>query len=199
MWIRLRDVIHPAFHRVPVFGDGLLVAVLQPDRPGKDHTGITPARRAFAAVGTKQVGRNVGKSSVRSLGVGNVGQKLVREGLNIEVKGSGSPENACVPHPSESFVTLRTIGRDTQKITALSPCADLPHAIDEIARRDQSTGRTGVEAIHDFSGQGSGGWDSGVAGHFHVAKSVEGEQRRVSFFSSAGKDEYVSPVSIAQV
>src|ERR1700722_1573761 len=137
------DENHPAFHRVPVFFNDSLVAVLHPGRPRNDHSGVAPTWRAnsiarrsriagFLGTGGQRVRRNIGEGALPILRVHNILNEFLRERSNVEVVASGSPENFCVSHPPQTLITLRTIRRDTQEITSLSPDTNRPHLIDQI-------------------------------------------------------------------
>ena len=138
------DEIHPALHRIPVFLNNGLVAILHPRRPRNDHSRITPAgcshhafvprRRPFCFPSDwKGVGRDIGERALAGLSVDNVLDEFLREGSDVEVVASGSPEDSRVSHPTQPFVALRTIGRDAQEIASLAPDANRPHLIDQVA------------------------------------------------------------------
>ena len=138
------DKLHPALHRIPVFFNDGPVAVLQPCRPRNNHSRITPAGRAdysfvpggrafgFASAEWKCIGGYIGKCALSGLSIHDVLNEFLRKRGDVEVIASGSPENSCISHPTQTFVALRTIGGYAQEISALTPDANQPHLIDQI-------------------------------------------------------------------
>src|SRR4051812_4785870 len=114
--------------------------------------------------------------------------ELVREGVNIEVIASSAPEHACIAHPAEAFVALRTIRGNAHEVSTLPPDADGPHAIHKIAGSSYLGCRLAGDAAGNFSDDVGGRWRSGKSSDFNVAESMKGEAWGKGFFGASAQD-----------
>src|SRR4029077_4392797 len=163
--------------------DGL-VAVLHPSSPGHDHARVPPTRRPnpvallrklirVIRTGWKSVRRYISKCTLRALGVDNVLDEFLRKRSHVEVIASSSPENCRIAHPAQTFIALRTIRGDAQKITSLPPQANRPHLIHQRTRRRQLSCRISTHAAPDLSPDRVQTGRTRIPCDLHVAESVE--------------------------
>ena len=59
--------------------------------------------------------------SVRALVSGKISEPFVVKGFRIEIVAGGADKYLCVACPAETFIALRAVGRDIDKVALLSP------------------------------------------------------------------------------
>lgn len=64
---------------------------------------------------------HVGVSSVFALTQAQVTHPFVVKGTGVGIVTGRTGEYLCVGTPPEAFVTLRTVGRDAEEVSTLSP------------------------------------------------------------------------------
>src|SRR5438105_9402802 len=125
--------------------------------------------------------------------------ELAREGVNVEVVAAGTPEDAGVAHPSKALITLRAVGGDAYKISALPPQPNRPHAIDEIAGGGYVCCGVTRNTAHNFTSEIAQGRRTRKSRDFDITKTVECEGWRVGLLASATKNVGVGGIGVAQI
>src|ERR1700691_5716676 len=145
------------------------------------------------------MGRNIGKRAILILRVDDVSYEFLRERSDVKVVAPRSPENAGIPHPAQTFVSLWTIGRNAEKVSALSPGANRPHFVDQFARGDKS-GRWFVGDAADYiTFQRLEGRHSGIASDFDVAETVKRKVRTEGLFFVPSQDIDIGSIGVAEI
>ena len=89
------------------------------DRPRHDDPRIPPGCVAVPPEITEWC--HVGVSSVFALTQAQVTHPFVVKGTGVGIVTGRTGEYLCVGTPPEAFVTLRTVGRDAEEVSTLSP------------------------------------------------------------------------------
>ena len=190
------DVSHPARHGVPVVVHDLFVAIRLIHRPRHDDSGISPRGRAVGLVHFAR--RDIGETAVARLSVLDIAHPFLEKRRNVAVERGGARENLRVAHPTQPLVTLRTIGRNRQKIAALSPVNVALQLVHKRRRTGKRTGLTNVrtdDAARDSIERGR----AGKTAHFNVSKAVKCAERFPRFQTASAANKGVGRARRAQV
>ena len=125
---------HVFFHRCIVVLQYFFIVVHQIDCPGNDDAGICPGClpitypwvRGYIRIGT-----------VTSLTIAHISHPFFKKSGYVCIIRSGTTEYLRISGPSQTLVSLWTVGRDAQIVTSLSPHDVAIQLIDRTAAGDE--------------------------------------------------------------
>ena len=109
-----------------------------------------------------------------------VTQPRLEETGSVVKKAGGRSEHLYVTGPAQPLVTLRTVGRDIQKVAAHTPHHVLVEPIDQRVGALEPTGALHIR-MANYGADVASQRDAGPAGHLGIAKTMEGEARLPGF------------------
>ena len=111
-------MLHPLFHRWPVFFEDAVIPKLQISGPGNNDARVRPAGNAVCRRinARRYIGERPGGTLASRMSVVNLCENAARLALNEAVR-----QKTCLAHPPQAFVALRTIGGHAQEVSTLSP------------------------------------------------------------------------------
>ena len=80
-----------------------------------------------------------GYGPISSLVISQIDQPLIKKVFDIHVESGCTKKRLCISCPSQSFVPLRTIGRNIEEIPPLTPLYVFLKLIDQFIRSRQRT------------------------------------------------------------
>src|SRR5207245_4687153 len=107
-------------HRLPATLNHAAVAIGLVNGPGTDDAGITPGGAKIPTM-LEWIGSVAGKDTAGALRFHKLSQPLGVERGDVGIESGSSHIDLGVTGPAEALVSLRTIGRKIQKISALRP------------------------------------------------------------------------------
>ena len=121
---RLRTLVfHPGAHARVLARENAGIAVGLIDVPWDNHRHVRPtsAGGEIRIGAPDYIGNDPRHGAIGMLVGGNVRQPLREKPGDVHVERRRPREHLRVPGPAKSLVTLRTVGRNVEKVAALSP------------------------------------------------------------------------------
>ena len=121
-------VMQSAFHRLIIFRQHRRRTVVAVKGAGEQGHGIPPPRRAVVDVQHRRSDR--GGGAFRREAVPDIAEIFPEKSQTVHIQHRRGSENLRVTGPAEPLVTLRAVGRNLQKVAALSPESIEPQPVD---------------------------------------------------------------------
>ena len=182
-------IVQPAQHCGEALLQHALVAVVQVKLPRHHRDHIAPTRRSrpvaapFDRLDPRRIGREMRHRAIGACVVHHVSQVFLQEALAVRQPARRAREHLSVPGPAQPFVALRAVGGHFDEVRPLRPDrvhhqpVHFRHAAGEPPGHDRHRGNRHEVDLRDLR----------RAGHSHagIAKTEEGEHRRVSLWRAA--------------
>ena len=171
-------VFHPRTHAWVLSRENSGVSVGLIDIPRDDDRHIRPARtRRETRIGASDdIGNHPRHRAIGMLIGCDISEPLRKKSGNVHVERRGAREDLRVTRPTESLVTLRTIGGDVEEVSALSPDDVLLQPVHQRIRCLECARRRHV-GVDDDSGDRNECRRSREAIDSDVAETLKGEVR----------------------
>ena len=113
------DVANPLFHAVKLTAQNVCVAECLIKLPRADAGCVAPGCAGLLIF--QDGGDNMVYVTVRILVSGKVCEPFTVKGFRIEIVAGGTDEDLRISGPTETFIALRAVGRNIDKVAFLSP------------------------------------------------------------------------------
>src|SRR5207245_1687493 len=185
-------------HRLPATLNHAAVAIGLVNGPGTDDAGITPGGAKIPTM-LEWIGSVAGKDTAGALRFHKLSQPLGVERGDVGIESGSSHIDLSVTGPTEALISLRTIGRKIQKISALRPNNIFEKAIHKRVGALEIAGKTRFR-VHDNARNGIQIRCARIASQFHIWETVESEAGDEGFPERiAAQDVGVSSTGFAEV
>src|SRR6202021_3389723 len=126
-------VFHPAAHAEVLIFENPFLALAQINLPRNDGGGIAPSCRAVdrAITVAQHIRHNEWNTSAVELIGGEILEPLAEKSVDVHVEWGRGREHLRISGPPQPLIALRTIGRDVEKISLLSPLNIVLQLIDQ--------------------------------------------------------------------